>query len=68
MWVATGSRKEVEHTWDTLRNNNLEIPSKFKPRMRFDRVYLRPPSQSGLSVKPEHFGLVGIQKVPGQQM
>ena len=41
VWVATGSRKEVEHTWDTLRNTNTEIPGKFKPRMRFDRVYLR---------------------------
>jgi len=66
MWVANGSRKEVEHTWDTLRNNNVEIPSKFKPRLRFDRVYLRP-SQSG-DIKPEHFGLVGIQKVPGHQL
>jgi len=66
MWVATGSRKEVEHTWDTLRNTNVEIPSKFKPRLRFDRVYLRP-SQSK-DIKPEHFGLVGIQKVPGHQI
>ena len=66
VWVATGSRKEVEYTWDTLRNNNTEIPSKFKPRMRFDRVYLRP-SNAG-DVKPEHFGLIGIEKVPGHQV
>jgi len=66
VWVATGSRKEVEYTWDTLRNNNTEIPSKFKPRMRFDRVYLRP-SNAG-DVKPEHFGLIGIKKVPGHQV
>lgn len=66
VWVATGSRKEVEHTWDTLRNTNTEIPGKFKPRMRFDRVYLRP--SDGDNVKPEHFGLVGIQKVVGHQV
>ena len=63
LWERCGRRKEVEFTWDTQRNTNLEMPGRFKPRLRFDRVYLR---DSG-RVIPEHFGLVGLEKVTGTQ-
>lgn len=66
LWIATGQRKEVQYTWDMLRNQNKEFGGKFKPRMRFDRVYFRPSNKS--DIKPEHFGLVGIEKVPGHQI
>ena len=34
VWEQLGSRKEVEHTWDMQRNTNLEMPGKWKPRLR----------------------------------
>lgn len=65
MWITCGSRKECQYTWDTMRNTNSQIPSKFKPRCRFDRMYLR--NSHPQSVLPLFFGLVGIQKVAGTQ-
>ncbi|KAB7499836.1 Tyrosyl-DNA phosphodiesterase 2 [Armadillidium nasatum] len=65
LWESCGQRQECKFTWDTLRNTNKTINSKFKPRARYDRVYLHqsdPPS-----LKPLHFGLIGIQKVSGTQ-
>ncbi|XP_023321755.1 tyrosyl-DNA phosphodiesterase 2-like [Eurytemora carolleeae] len=64
-WEACGRRKEAEFTWDISRNTNLEWPGKFKPRCRFDRIYLKP--CSGFSAAPKHFGLIGLQKVSGTQ-
>lgn len=65
LWIALGQRKECQYTWDTMRNTNLEWPGQFKPRCRFDRVYFRPSTRK--EIKPEHFGLCGIEKVSGMQ-
>ena len=65
LWISLGRRKECQYTWDTMRNINTEMPGKFKPRCRFDRVYFRPSNMK--EIKPEHFGLCGIEKVPGRQ-
>ncbi|XP_026275618.1 tyrosyl-DNA phosphodiesterase 2-like isoform X2 [Frankliniella occidentalis] len=65
LWEAGGSRPECRYTWDMTRNTNTEMAGRFKPRCRFDRVYLRqsfPPA-----VKPKYFGLIGLQKVMGTQ-
>ena len=65
VWEEMGSKKEVQYTWDLQRNSNLEWPGKWKPRCRFDRVYLR--QSEDRSVKPVRFGLVGLEKVEGSQ-
>ncbi len=65
LWVRTGSRNECKYTWDMTRNTNKEFPGRFKPRCRFDRVYLR--DSSPRKVKEQHFGLFGIEKVKGSQ-
>ncbi len=41
VWESTGARKECLYTWDTMRNTNLKMNGKFKPRCRFDRLYYR---------------------------
>lgn len=46
LWESTGSRKECLYTWDCLRNSNLKMNAKFKPRCRFDRLYFRQPTHS----------------------
>ena len=65
LWISMGERKECQYTWDTLRNTNLHINGKFKPRCRFDRVYFR--SSEMKEISAEHFGLCGIEKVQGAQ-
>jgi len=65
VWEEMGRRKEVEYTWDMQRNHNLEWPGKWKPRCRFDRVYLR--QSVDKMVKVVKFGLVGLEKVEGCQ-
>ncbi|XP_049857278.1 tyrosyl-DNA phosphodiesterase 2-like isoform X1 [Schistocerca gregaria] len=65
LWISCGSRKTCQYTWDMLRNTNVEFPGKYKPRFRFDRLYLRNSHQK--SVVPQFFGLVGIEKVTRTQ-
>lgn len=60
VWEATGSRKECLYTWDMTRNTNL-VFDKFKPRCRFDRLYLRH-SNPG-TIKPVYFELIGLEKI-----
>ena len=60
-WEATGKKKECQFTWDMLRNDNLEMNSKWKPRCRFDRVLLRDSKPS--RVIPSSFNLIGIQRL-----
>jgi len=62
VWRETGSRKEVEYTWDMMRNNNLQFDgSRFKPRCRFDRVYMRESTPAKIDVI--HFDLIGLEKL-----
>ncbi|KAK3925650.1 Tyrosyl-DNA phosphodiesterase 2 [Frankliniella fusca] len=65
LWEAGGSRPECRYTWDMTRNTNTELSGRFKPRCRFDRVYLR--QSIPQAVKPKYFGLIGLQKVVGTQ-
>jgi len=65
LWITLGQRKECEYTWDAMRNLNIQMGGKFKPRCRFDRVYFR--ASKAKDVTPVHFGLCGIEKVKGMQ-
>jgi tyrosyl-DNA phosphodiesterase 2 len=66
VWEACGARQEARYTWDMQRNDNLQANfGKFRPRCRFDRIYLRD-SEPG-SVAASEFGLVGLQRITGTQ-
>ncbi|XP_046400306.1 tyrosyl-DNA phosphodiesterase 2-like isoform X2 [Ischnura elegans] len=71
IWEACGSRPEVRYTWDTKRNGNAQEliagggNRGFWPRMRFDRAYIKYSLMR--EVVPQHFGLLGLQKVAGTQ-
>ncbi|GFR70127.1 tyrosyl-DNA phosphodiesterase 2-like [Elysia marginata] len=41
LWECTGKRQEAKFTWDLMINDNKQMPSKFQPRCRFDRLYVR---------------------------
>ncbi|XP_065562736.1 tyrosyl-DNA phosphodiesterase 2-like isoform X2 [Artemia franciscana] len=59
-WNACGCKKEYQFTWDCLRNSNHQMPSKFQPRCRFDRVFVKP-----VNITIADFKLTGIQKISG---
>lgn len=71
MWESTGSRKECLYTWDCLRNTNLKMNGKYKPRCRFDRLYYRPlinnnktkSKKNELTLMPVYFELEGLEKL-----
>jgi len=66
VWEKCGARKEVQYTWDMMRNTNLQANfGKFRPRCRFDRIYLRDSSPS--TATASHFGLIGLQKITDTQ-
>ena len=61
IWEETGRRPEAIYTWDTEKNDNLDISHWYsKPRHRFDRLYYR---SAGL-VKAVYLELVGFQRDP----
>jgi len=64
-WEITGKRPEAKNTWDLLRNNNLQMPGKFQPRCRFDRMYVRHAEPK--VVKVEYFELCGIERLKSCQ-
>ncbi|KAK3576016.1 hypothetical protein CHS0354_014857 [Potamilus streckersoni] len=62
IWEVTGARPETKFTWDVQCNDNLEWSSRYKPRCRFDRMYIRH-SKPKATVKPVHFELVGQERL-----
>ncbi|XP_041961728.1 tyrosyl-DNA phosphodiesterase 2 isoform X1 [Alosa sapidissima] len=56
VWEVLGQPEDCRYTWDTVKNNNKDIP--FPARLRFDRVYIRP-GKKGANVNPVSMKLVG---------
>lgn len=42
-WVMAGSADAAKYTWDTSKNDNLDIKTPFKPKARYDRFFLLGP-------------------------
>lgn len=61
IWESCGQRKEVRYTWDMIRNDNVTWNGRFKPRCRFDRVYMR--GAKPATMVPAFFGLVGLERL-----
>ena len=62
VWEACGSREEDKFTWNIEENDNLVWKFPFKPKLRFDRMYLA--SCDG-KVSSKSFSLVGKDRLPG---
>ncbi|XP_059481838.1 tyrosyl-DNA phosphodiesterase 2-like [Neocloeon triangulifer] len=79
LWEACDKREACKFTWDAARNSNIQFGNfgstegnskgtQFKPRLRFDRAYLSVCKKDKADrVVANHFGLVGIAKVPNMQ-
>ncbi|EDO38578.1 predicted protein [Nematostella vectensis] len=59
VWEKVGNDAS-KFTWDVSANDNLDWPHSYKPKLRFDRVFVRP----GGGVEPVSFSLVGTKRVP----
>lgn len=56
-WVAAGSPKDNQYTWDTRRNDNTNVG--YAARCRFDRLFFAGPYRS------IDFQLQGLQRIRG---
>ena len=61
-WVTCGSPTEAEFTWDMSENDNKVMPGGSKPKLRFDRIFLRP-AKTGTVAKPQIFTHIGKQRL-----
>ena len=67
-WWGTRTKRFECGTWQCCRSSmsdqsllSFQMPGRFKPRCRFDRVYLR--DSHPKRVTEEHFGLFGLEKI-----
>ena len=61
--ATCGSVAEDKFTWDMTANNNLSWENQYKPKMRFDRLYLTPYGMD--TAHPVKFELIGKDHVVG---
>lgn len=44
-WVMAGCMDKWKYSWDTTRNDNLDINTPYRPRARYDRVFVLGPEE-----------------------
>ena len=57
VWQSCGSVMEEKFTWDMTANSNISWEHQYKPKMRFDRLYLSPYGMD--TARPVKFELIG---------
>ncbi|KAG7336238.1 hypothetical protein KOW79_000931 [Hemibagrus wyckioides] len=60
VWKMLGEPEDCKYTWDTVNNNNNDLP--FPARLRFDRVYMRA-AREGAQLQPNTMTLVGLKRL-----
>ncbi|KAK2854647.1 hypothetical protein Q7C36_006516 [Tachysurus vachellii] len=60
VWEMLGEPEDCKYTWDTVNNNNNDLP--FSARLRFDRVYMRA-AREGAQLQPDSMTLVGMKRL-----
>eukprot|EP01068_Selenidium_serpulae_P012005 Selendium_serpulae@DN5756_c0_g1_i1.p1 len=76
VWQFLGGESKNQYTWDMLSNNNKTFEGEFKPRCRFDRVYVtqRSPIESNWRKTanefwvPKTLTLVGKEQIDSCEM
>ena len=63
-WEECGSPADSKFTWDVSINDNLDWEYPRKPRLRFDRLFMRRAQGTG-SLKVAKFELVGMERLAG---
>ena len=60
VWEACGKQKEHQYSWDLTENDNLHWPHPYRPKARYDRVYLSPGDGA---LQPMNFELIGKMRL-----
>ena len=63
-WEESGRPADAQYSWDVRLNDNLDWPYPNKPRIRFDRFFVRS-AQGQNALKANQFMLVGMERLPG---
>ena len=63
-WEECGSPADSKFTWDVSINDNLDWAHPRKPRLRFDRLFMRR-AQGACYLKVAKFELVGMERLAG---
>ena len=63
-WEECGSPADSQYTWDMRINDNLDWSYAKKPRIRFDRLFLRS-GEGQHALKASKFELVGLERLAG---
>lgn len=61
-WLAAGADAGEKFTWDMFRNDNLQFDAEFKPKARYDRVFMLWPKE--MDVQVPSLKLVGKERLP----
>lgn len=65
LWEASGADPKTKFTWDVTANDNLDWTSgRFKPKIRFDRLFLRPAAGHASNLSIRSFELIGKERLP----
>ncbi|CAM9599777.1 unnamed protein product [Laminaria digitata] len=59
MWQLCGGNPDLRFTWDMLNNDNHVFGGGFKPRARYDRMFVNPQTKSSA----KSFSLLGTQRM-----
>ena len=63
-WKECGRPADSQYTWDTSINDNLDWAYPRKPRIRFDRLFVRS-AQGTHALKATKMSLVGMERLAG---
>lgn len=63
-WEESGRPGDAQYSWDVRLNDNLNWPYPNKPRIRFDRFFVRS-AQGQNALKANQFELVGMERLSG---
>lgn len=61
-WLTAGADADERFTWDMSVNDNLQFDTEFKPKARYDRVFMLWPKKSDVQVPS--MKLVGKDRLP----
>ncbi|CAB3983924.1 Tyrosyl-DNA phosphodiesterase 2 [Paramuricea clavata] len=63
-WASCGSALITKYTWNMAENNNNGKAYQRPPKLRFDRIFVRP-AKEAKAIKPSTFSLVGKERLKG---
>lgn len=61
-WESCGSELTTKYTWNMAENDNLGREFRPPPKLRFDRIFIRP-AKGETAIRPNSFSLIGKERL-----